>query len=187
MTQTVLNVACERWALADATIELVAARENHVYRVQTDEKVTALRLHRNGYRTEQEIHAELQWMEMLATHGIPVPEPVNALDGTPVQIIDGTIVDMLTWLEGTPLANVKITRTHYFKLGCLLAKMHRLADQWCTGRTLSRPTWDLLGKQPTWGRFWNNPLLNEHQQLMFESSVTPHKVHLQSLITLTSD
>ena len=167
MSQDILNAARQLWGLGDANIVLIARRENHVYRVDGAQQVTALRLHRQGYRSVQEIHAELQWMDRLAQHGIPVPQPVNAADGVPVQVINGTIVDMLTWVEGTPLSQVDQTEAHYRSLGCLLAKMHQLADQWSTARLLSRPTWDLVGRQPTWDRFWENPLLTGVQKSFF--------------------
>ena len=165
--EAILQTARQHWALGSATIALVAARENQVYRVENEAGlITALRLHRQGYRTEQEIHAELQWMDMLAGHGMPVPKPVNATNGSPVTIIDGVIVDMLTWVEGTPLSKVTITTKHYHQLGRLLANMHQLADQ-CS-ISLARPTWDLLGEQPTWDRFWENPQLIATQRKLFE-------------------
>ena len=163
----ILQAARQHWTLGNATIELVAARENHVYRVENEAgHITALRLHRQGYRSEQEIHAELQWMDMLANHGVPVPKPVNATSGTPVTVIGGIIVDTLTWVEGIPLSKVTITTEHYHQLGRLLANMHKLADQW--PHTPARPTWDLLGEQPTWDRFWENPQLTATQRKLFE-------------------
>ncbi len=167
MTDAILQAAREHWNLHNASIELVAARENRVYRVQTKHQTTALRLHRIGYRTEEEIHSELQWMDMLARRGIPVPRPVNSVEGTPLKVIDGTMVDMLSWVEGTPLSKEKVTESHYYRLGRLCAQMHQLADQWSAGPALTRPTWDFIGEQPTWGRFWENPLLTKAQQVLF--------------------
>ena len=160
-------MARERWMLGDASIELVAARENYVFCVKTSVASYALRLHRQGYRSVEEIHSELSWMFRLAVKQIPVPNPVSAVDGNSVQIIKGVIVDMLTWLDGTRLSEFQATEEIYFQLGSLLAQMHIATDSWEPPDTFSRPTWDLAGSQPTWGRFWSNPLLTSDQKDRF--------------------
>jgi len=163
----IIDVARERWMLGDASIELVAARENYVFCVKTSVASYALRLHRQGYRSVEEIHSELSWMFRLAVKQIPVPNPVSAVDGNSVQIIKGVIVDMLTWLDGTRLSEFQATEEIYFQLGSLLAQMHIATDSWEPPDTFSRPTWDLAGSQPTWGRFWSNPLLTSDQKDRF--------------------
>lgn len=163
-SDALIQASRKHWSLGKAKITLVAARENRVYRVSTPSKTYALRFHRPGYRTLAEVNAELLWMDRLAQNGVLVPQPVKARDNQYVAAFNGTIVDMLYWVEGTPLGKLKPTVTHYYQLGCLLARMHTLADQWQPPAEFVRPHWNLTGDQPTWGRFWENPLLNGQQQ-----------------------
>lgn len=156
--------ARQRWALADdVVITLVAARENRVYQVRGKGVTAALRLHRRGYRTEAQIRSELQWMDMLACNGVTVPRPLPATDAALLVEIDGVLIDMLTWVDGTPLSKLPATEAHYTKLGRELARMHKLADEWQLPADFTRPTWDLVGDNPSWGRFWQNPMLNRQQ------------------------
>lgn len=167
MTDAIVQSARKQWGLGNAPITLIAARENHVYQVDFNDQRFALRLHRQGYRTQAEIHSELLWMDMLANNGMPVPKPVDALDGTCVRSIDGVTVDMLSWIDGEPLSELKPTLTLYRQLGQLLANMHLLADKWKAASGLSRPVWDLTGSNPAWGRYWENPQLTATQQSRF--------------------
>lgn len=165
----VIAAASQCWALGDATIELIAARENKVYRVQSADGTAALRLHRVGYRSIEEIHSELLWLAKLADEGISVARPLKARDGRYVQVIDGVLVDLLTWMDGVPLSQTESSAEIYFNLGCTLANMHRIADDWQLPASFVRPSWDLVGATPSWDQFWNNPgLLNLQQKLLIE-------------------
>lgn len=164
MSETLIRAAREHWSLGDAEITLVAARENRVYRVCAATQCYALRLHRPGYRSIAEVHAEFLWMEWLAEHGLSVPAPIKSFDDCHVKSFSGTLVDLLTWVEGVPLSHLTATEAHYHGLGVLLAQMHALADQWQPPEAFVRHTWDLVGEQPSWGRFWENPQLTPAQQ-----------------------
>jgi len=160
----VLDAARAHWELDDATFTLIAERENKVYRVD-DAWLgqAALRLHRPGYRTTAEIESELLWMDMLAIHGLGVPRPIQGSHGSCIYSVDGIELSLLTWVDGTPLSRLPLTKELYFDLGCVLAQMHALADNWTLPAGFVRPTWDLVGSDPTWGRFWENPMLSSTQ------------------------
>ncbi|MEP1206953.1 MAG: phosphotransferase [Rhizobiaceae bacterium] len=163
MTEAILKAARLHWGLGEAPIKLAAARENQVFRVDAPGGTAALRLHRPGYRSDAQLHSELQWMAMLSDHGMAVPSPIPARDESLLLKIDGVVVDMLTWLDGTPMSQVVVTRQTNFDLGKLLADMHILADQWTPPADFTRPEWDLVSDQPSWGRFWENPALTPSQ------------------------
>lgn len=176
MSEQLLAAARSHWALGDVPIKLIAARENHVYKVDNvaaTDRPAALRIHRPGYRTSEEINSELVWMEMLSEHGTPVPEPIPATDGTFILVSNGTVVDLLTWIEAPPLDRNAETEAgpepYYFELGRLMANMHKLADSWRPPVNFARPTWDLIGDEPTWGRFWENPSLTSAQTGKFQN------------------
>ncbi len=163
-TEQVINKACDYWGLHNTSVALVAARENRVYRVESQKGVFALRLHRSGYRTLDEIRSELIWMNMLIKHNTSVPNPISAIDGDFIKMVDGIVVDILSWVEGKPLNQIEPTAMIYHDLGVLLARMHELADAWPLPESFARPTWNLVGDAPSWGRFWENPQLTKEQQ-----------------------
>lgn len=167
MTETVINDARAHWGLEDAPIILIAARENSVFRVDLPSGPAALRLHRPGYRSAAELRSELTWMAMLAQNGIPVPEPIPALNGSHLMLADGVAIDLLTWLDGEPLCSTKPTANTYYDLGRLMAQMHTCADTWTPPPDFTRPTWDLVGAQPSWDTFWTNPALTQDQCDLF--------------------
>jgi len=167
LTDQLISAAREHWALGNSVITLVAARENRVYRVDHPSKPVALRVHRPGYRCTAEITSELLWMEMLSENGIDAPKPIRATDGTYYLVIDGVVATVLSWLDGTPLSDISVTSEMYYELGRLLAQMHTLADAWELPSGFNRPTWDLVGDQPSWGRFWENASLTKEQARRF--------------------
>lgn len=159
MNDTIIEQAREHWSLGHATITLVAARENRVYCVEQDTVKTALRVHRPGYRNIAEIISELQWMEMLALNDICVPSPIRASDNSLFLTSTNTVVSLLTWVDGTPFSQFEAEPNLYYELGRLLAQMQALALTWEYPEGFVRPEWDLVGDNPTWGRFWENPNL----------------------------
>ena len=53
------------WGFVNPRITLAAARENVVYRLDAGE-IYALRLHRVGYRSAEELRHELEWTDGVA-------------------------------------------------------------------------------------------------------------------------
>lgn len=166
------------WGMADAGCELVSMRENHVYRVEHDGGVYALRLHRKGYRGDAELRSELAWMTALRRGGMDVPRPVADLSGALLQVIDGVQVDVLTWLPGAALEfaigslDAKNRAAVVAAIGRETAHLHDISDAWRPPVDFTRCAWDrkgLLGETPVWDRFWENPLLrNEERDLLCE-------------------
>lgn len=177
MTESDANEALARlalalWGLGAAPARLIAARENHVYRVEAPGRLLALRLHRPGYRSAAELTSELQWMAELAQGGLALPAPVPALDGNLWLTVEDRPVDVLTWVEGQPmgsdgrLAVLTDPQAAYRRLGQEMARLHDLSDRWQRPLGFSRPAWDadgFLGETPLWGRFWENPLLSANE------------------------
>lgn len=166
------------WGMPDAQAVLIAARENAVYRVQAGGQVAALRLHRKGYRTDAELWSELKWMEAVATGGIRVPAPIPSASGDVLLVIDDVQVDMLTWLPGKtldaalPAMAVPARAGVFATLGQQMARMHGVCDDWTPPAGFQRVVWDrdgLLGDDPLWGRFWDNPALRPEEQALFQS------------------
>lgn len=175
MNSIVKNALC-RWGMSDADFHLIAARENSVYRVDHDGCSYALRVHRRGYRSDAELWSELQWVQAISSGGINVPAPVAAPCGRFLHVVDGVHVDVLNWLPGAPLGSTSealkaADRTGVFRrIGCEMARLHKISDAWVRPEGFSRCAWDrggLLGEAPLWGRFWQNPTLSVEDRALF--------------------
>lgn len=168
--------ALSLWGLPSAEYQLVAARENAVYKVTTSTGVVALRLHRQGYRNDQELWSELQWMAAIAAGRITVPEPLPSVSGDLLHLVDDVQVDVLTWLSGVPVSTVFETlNTHersklFLNIGQTMATMHEISDAWEQPAGFTRCSWNrdgLLGNAPLWNRFWDNPELSPADRELF--------------------
>jgi Ser/Thr protein kinase RdoA (MazF antagonist) len=174
--KAVIAPALALWGLTGAPCDLIAARENHVYRVRTDSGTYALRLHRQGYRTDAELRSELAWMAAIAQGGISVPAPVPCPAGEFLHVVNGVQVDLLTWLPGAPIGQTGMPldvpdRSGLFhRTGQMMARLHRISDGWTAPKGFIRCAWDragLLGNEPLWGRFWEHPDLCAHDRALF--------------------
>ncbi len=162
--------ALQHWGVHDATLHLIKYRENAVFRVEYDGSQKALRLHRYGYHSDDELRSELQWMRALGDAGISVPAIVPAESGDlfvhhAAPDLPGEIqIDLFEWIDGEPLGTVEegiadeasVVET-YATLGELAAKVHNQATTWRLPPGFTRHAWDadgLAGDQPIWGRFW---------------------------------
>lgn len=171
----IVEQALELWGLEDVEWSLVAARENHVYRIEKGQIICALRLHRKGLRTDQELRSELQWMAAVRAKGVGVPAPVPTTDGNYLQLLNGVQIDMLNWLPGHPLGATGSGIDHEDRLGIFhtigreMARLHEISDDWALPQDFSRWSWDrtgLLGDTPLWDRFWENPTLNSKDRAL---------------------
>ena len=160
--------ALDLFSLSDANHRLIAARENQVFRIDFGDDTFALRLHRPGYRSDQQLWSELQWMDAAAKGGLRVPAPIASTRGEVLHIVDGVQVDLLSWISGCPIGAATkgifvADRIGLFEsLGHLLAKLHEVSDAWSLPDGFERPSWDrngLVGETPVWHRFWDNPTL----------------------------
>ena len=175
---TVAEKALPHWGLQGGTLTVIAARENTVYKVDHDVGTFALRLHRKGYRTDSQLAAELDWMAWLDRCGLSVPAPVPSLTGAHLQHVDGTQVDVLTWLQGetidTALPKLSLSAQCglFRQLGETIARLHDASDRWPGAASCDRPAWDkdgLLGEAPLWDCFWGNPDLTPPQRKLMST------------------
>ncbi|WP_170464447.1 phosphotransferase enzyme family protein [Ruegeria arenilitoris] len=196
----IVEQALVQWGMEDAEWSLVAARENHVYRVRNGTASYALRLHREGLHSAAELWSELQWMSAAAADGVSVPSPVATKNGEFLIEVDGIHVDLLDWLPGRPLGATGArleteNQTATFKaIGREMARLHKISDAWTPPKNFTRWSWDcagLLGDEPLWGRFWENPTINgedralllrfrdkaDHELLRLESSLDYGLIH----------
>ena len=131
----VVNQALILWGIEGAKVTLAAARENQVFKVGTSRDSFALRLHRPGYRSDQELRSELEWMTHLAERGMAVPRPVISQSGAYVHQVGDYQVDLLTWLQGETLRSSvnglsqRQIEELFANFGRQLAKLHLITDK----------------------------------------------------------
>lgn len=165
----VARAALALFGLADdAELEFVKFRENRVYRVGTPAGAYALRMHRPGYRSDQHLRDEVRTLGRLAARGAAVPQPIPAVDGEYVAVVDdedGTRrqATVLTWVEhgsvvgdsGAVFAGVETPDTALLeRLGCLIGALHLTMREIDTPTDYCRPAWDAAGLSGTsalWG------------------------------------
>ena len=152
-----------------ATATLCNVSENHTYRVEDPEsgRRYALRVHRPGYRTAQQIESELQWLDALREDGavdtcVPVPAPGGervvevSADG-----LGTRNVVLFDWLPGgEPDLEGEAVVAGFRTLGAVSARMHAHARAWQPPSGFDRPVWDhdhTLGASGYWGA-WQDGL-----------------------------
>lgn len=186
----IAHLAAPLWGLDPDALTLAAQRENAVWRAEGAGGPFALRLHRPGYRTGDELRSELEWMAMLAEGGLSVPRPVPSRNGHLVEEVHGTSVDLLNWLPGRmvgkqgALDGITDRPGYMRQLGGLLARLHDISDAWTPPAGFSRPRWDrpaLVGETPLWGPFWANPDLSDADRAALAEARTRADVDLQAL------
>jgi Ser/Thr protein kinase RdoA (MazF antagonist) len=179
--------------VAPTALELVHVAENVTFRVTGSRDGTAyvLRLHRPGYRTQEELVSERTWIRALDEAGIAVPAPVPARDGSdyvPVRIAatgECRYAGLARWVDGEILSGV-LRRTaeadararYYEQLGAMMASLHNQSTAWSVPPSFRRHTLDadwLMGDRPFWGPFWEHAALSQSErQLLLATRARAH-------------
>jgi Ser/Thr protein kinase RdoA (MazF antagonist) len=173
--------ALSAWELDVDYLQLIKYRENAVFKLFTVQGTPyALRIHRAGYHTDDELRSELQWMEALGVSGIHVPTLVPTRAGQPfvAAVTDNPRecrqIDVFEWVDGSQLGAVEegisdpaaVAETYHI-IGSLAAQLHNQATQWSLPDGFTRHAWDadgLAGEQPFWGEFWELESLSPEQR-----------------------
>lgn len=167
------STALRSWGKEAKDIRLVKMRENAVFKVVDSRgDVFAIRVHREGYHSDDALRSELQWIAALRESGVDVPTVVAAEDGSLMVTASGPGVegarriDLFEWIDGRPLGTsergidegLRDVGDVYRKVGHLMASLHNHASEWTFPIGFQRRRWDLeglVGEQPLWGRFWD--------------------------------
>lgn len=189
MTDPIALQAAALWDIRAQDLTLAARRENTVYKAHRNGLDYALRLHRPGYRSRAELLSELHWMEVLALNGMDVPLPEPNLDGALIGYVSDIPVSLLSWMPGAPCGSggqLSVSDPVQFAhaLGRALARMHDITDDWTPPAGFTRPSWDLeglLGPQPIWGPFWENPDLTPDQADLLRRTRDKAYDHLETI------
>jgi Ser/Thr protein kinase RdoA (MazF antagonist) len=116
-------------------------------------------------------------MHAMKAANCSVPDAIAAKDNRFVIAHDGDHFTAVSWVSGQTMSDVlssdpsvdRITQI-YHDLGLRLAEFHDAADAWSPPKNFSRHSWNragLVGPQPFWGRFWDNPGLLPDERYIF--------------------
>ena len=176
MNNAIKNIAIKLWGMHETHNSLIASRENHTYKVfNQDKKIFVLRVHRKNYSSKNEINSEIKWIKFLNKKQLHVPIPTKSMNRNYLELINGHFVTVLSWIDGSPMteefiqSNTSKKYTYFYELGRSLANLHIYSDEWLIPDNFSKRSWDiegLLGENPIWGKFWENPELNKSNKEM---------------------
>lgn len=177
--------ALAQWDIEAVQLELIKYRENAVFSASTGDGARyAIRIHRHGYHTDDELRSELQWMQALAGHGIEVPALLPTSEGAAFAVVSGggvpepRQIDVFAWVEGRPLgatetgvAETDKVASNYYTIGALAAQLHNQASSWTLPAGFTRHAWDtpgLVGPAPLWGPFWELEALSAAERALLQ-------------------
>jgi Ser/Thr protein kinase RdoA (MazF antagonist) len=184
--------AAALWGLETATCRFVAGRENQVFHLSDGQSAYALRIRRPGLRNQPELLSELAWMKAMGAAGLDVPNPQTSRRGNLLEIVEDHQVDLVSWMDGTPIGQsakplaLDKPSEVFFELGAALAKLHEASDRFEPDANFTRWHWDLdglLGPDPLWGPFWDNPELDPETASMLQAFRSNAVDHLRQIST----
>lgn len=171
------KLALPHFGFDPATVPLhfIKMRENTVFRADTPDGPIALRLHRPGYRSEEEIAAESVYIDELAKRGFPVVRLVPTVTGSYTVLVSDdetdVVVDAQRWLIGSEqLGDTEaegasdLTPEHFADMGRIAGRMHHVAEELAPTKKFPREPWDaegLVGQNALWGDALTVPGLDE--------------------------
>lgn len=172
--------AAPAFGVAPATIAILSVSENIVCDVTLEDgNRVAMRLHRPGYNSINELESEVQWVEALGHAGVLVPRAVPTVDGNHYVDIavggEARQVGVVEWVAGEPVGGPiendgSAVVSHYRSIGVVAAQIRAHNATWVPPVGFERRRWDaagLMGENPLWGRFWEAEDLSASQRELF--------------------
>jgi len=174
---TIGSELTQYWDFDPDSFQLLAARENMIYYAQSARGKIVIRKHRTGYQDAAGIESELAFMHAMKAANCSVPDAIAAKDNRFVIQHGEDHFTAVSWVSGHTMSDVLLADSTperiaqiYHNLGIHLAQFHDAADAWSPPKNFSRHSWDregLVGPQPFWGRFWDNPDLLPDERYVF--------------------
>lgn len=142
-----VDAALEKFGFNQYRLTFLQHLVNTTFRLDCNQGQYLVRIHRA--RTRPAVASELAWLETLAHETtVPVQIPQRSLDGEiivvgeQIGVPEPYPVTVLSWLEGQILPQDRRSPHHFYRLGQLVAKLHRHAQYWTPAVELDRPLYD---------------------------------------------
>lgn len=155
-----LQSALSLWEMPDsAQISLMNVSENATFQVRDGDRRLAVRVHRSGYHTVDEIRSELAWISALRREGVvDTPAPVETTAGDPLGTIsvgkEGRHVVAFEFMVGEEPRIENDLKDWFKKLGAISARLHQHVNSWQFPQGFTRKRWNvetMLGRHGFWG------------------------------------
>ena len=165
-----------------STLRLVNLSENWTYRVEDPDSdiAYALRVHRIGYHTTQEIVSELLWIDALqhdAVVGTVTALPAKSGERViqlATDVLPERSVVLFAWEDGAPPDPDLDLVPVYHTLGAMSAGMHAHSRAWQSPANFTRFAWDFetaLGPNGHWGPWQDAVGLDDATRDLFQRTV----------------
>jgi Ser/Thr protein kinase RdoA (MazF antagonist) len=154
------SAALSHWGLQGAELTLLKHRENSVFRVDRSlGGPCVLRVHRQGYHSDQALASELQWLDALREAGVQATRCIRCRSGAPfvrvstADLPEGRQCDLLEWVPGEPIGSLEngvhlpeaVLREVYRQAGEQAARIHNHGENWTPPANFLRLSWDENG------------------------------------------
>lgn len=165
-------------------VRLISLSENATFLLEgRDGPMAILRLYRDGYQSVQSMDSELAWITEVSESGLcHCPRVIPDRDGARRHEIefDGRTrsVVMFEHIAGTEPDDADLDTVRI--AGAVSARLHQQVRAWQKPAWFERGTWSLeeiLGDNPTWGRWQDGPGLTEATHALFtrvENKIREH-------------
>ena len=143
-------------------IQFLTSSENRTYRIRCPHATYAMRVQRPGYHSEAEINAELEFVDILAKHGVSIAKPLARRDGAFVSRLRGGqedhLITLFHWVNGRHPEEHELPEV-YASMGAIMGRMHSISERLGSQFASSRPHWgleEIIGATAVWGN-WDHP------------------------------
>lgn len=165
-----------------STAKLINLSENATYRVDQPTGVpTILRIHREGYHSDNAIECELAWIEALRVDGAAItPIAIPGLDGNLIQsgqvngLSGNRRMVMFELVDGVEPDESQDLIGPFENLGEITARMHLHTIDWKLPDNFERLIWDadhILAPDATWGYWHNGPAMTPEAEIVLAKLV----------------
>lgn len=132
--EKIFEEICNRFEIQKNKIKLLNGFENFIYEFRKNEKSYILRVTHSLHRTEEQIKAEVEWVNYLAENGVSVSRAVLSPDNNLVERFEtGNTYFMAIAFEKADGRHIKKEDRKpqvYENLGKIIGKMHRLTKDY---------------------------------------------------------
>jgi Ser/Thr protein kinase RdoA (MazF antagonist) len=181
----------ERYGRTGATVELLSLSENATFEIDDPlHGKAALRLHRHGYVTREQIASALAWSDALRKDGvIATPRAIPALNGDTVVTMRAALLPdernavLFEWAPGSPPDAARLPELAP-RLGELAAHMHEHSSSWTRPPAFVRHVWtteQIVGRHARWGTWQAFPGIDDDSRELLDRAVVTTTTHLHSL------
>ncbi len=175
VTRTAEAVLAQYGIPLESNLSLLEISENATFVVEASGSKMALRVHRLGYHSLQEIRSEVTWSETLRIGGfVRTPAVIPAIDGELVTVatVDGIerCCVLFDYVDGYQLTS-EPTLEQFEVIGATAAKMHCQSRLWSPPADFDRFSWDIdacFGAAARWGNYRAGSGLTPSEILVLE-------------------